>query len=390
MGKHIKVLLYINAILGLSSIIFFITDLELIEINAGGIFLRGFLSIVQIIIFGVTIFYLCHYLKTVDKERDNVSDKYNELDKIKGLLVNVTPTGIVFIKKEGIIEYVNPAAGKILGSVKTVGLNIFEFDTVKQSKLYNGIRNASKGIYTEILGEHYTSFTSRNKKVLNFYITPVINENTESVITIILFIHDITQENSLKDEIEETYISTIEAFAELVDARDKYTGEHSKNVSKYVSMICNELNLDEKMKEEIRVAANIHDLGKIGISDRILNKPEKLTNEEYDCIKQHPVLGAKIISRIIGFNNISLIIRHHHEKWDGTGYLSGLKDIEIPLGSQIIAIADAYDAMTSDRVYRKNLGEEKAMQILLEEKGKQFNPRLVDIFIEKIRLDKYT
>ena len=384
--KLLKRFFYINALIGLGVIGSFIYDLKIRGVNISVIQLHVFFGIVQLIIFGLTLFLFSNHLGIVNEDCEIITVEYKELNKLNKLIIDLTPTGLVILNKKGIIEYVNQSTGNILGSTKTVGLNILEFDTIKQSKLYNGIVNASTGIYTEILGEHYTSFTSRVEKVLNVYISPVIDENNGNVANIILFIHDITKEHDLKVEIEKTYLSTIEAFAELVDARDKYTGEHSKNVSKYVSMICEDLNLDEKIKMQIQVAANIHDLGKIGISDSLLNKPGRLTNEEYESIKKHAALGAEIISKIIGFEDISLIIRHHHEKWDGTGYLSGLKDSEIPLGSQIIAIADTYDAITTDRVYRKKLGKGVAIQILQEEKGKQFNSELVDIFVEKIGL----
>lgn len=380
--KLLKRFFYINvALIGLGVIGSFVkirgvNNISVFQINV-------FFGIVQLIFFGVTLFFFSNYLGIFNEDDESITSEYKELCKLNKLIIEQTPTGLVVLNNRGIIQYVNQSTGNILGSTKTVGLNILEFDTIKQSKLYNGIVNAITGIYNEILGEHYTSFTSRVEKVLNVYISPIIDENNGNVAHIILFIHDITKEHDLN---EKTYLATIEAFAELVDARDEYTGEHSKNVHQYVSMICEELDLDEKIKTQIQVAANIHDLGKIGISDSLLNKPGRLTNEEYDSIKEHAALGAEIISKIIGFEDISLIIRHHHEKWDGTGYLSGLKDSEIPLGSQIIAIADTYDAITTDRVYREKLGKEVAIKILQDEKGKQFNPELVDIFIKKIGL----
>lgn len=385
-NKLLKKSVYLNALIGLGVIGFIIYDLTIRGINIRGIQLHVFFDIVQLIAFGLTLLLYSNHFDSTREDCESITVEYKELTKFNKLIIDITPTGLVVLNKIGIIEYVNQSTGNILGSTKTVGLNILEFDTIRQSKLYNGIYNASTGIYTEILGEHYTSFTSRDEKVLNIYISPVIDDNNGNVTNIILFIHDITKEHELKVDIEKTYLSTIKAFAELVDARDKYTGKHSENVTKYVSMICVELNIDEKMKTQIQIAAKIHDMGKIGISDKLLNKPGRLTNEEYDCIKKHSALGAEITNKISGFDDISLMIRHHHEKWDGRGYPSGLKDSEIPLGSQIIAIADAYDAITTDRVYRKKLGKEVAIKILLEEKGKQFNPELVDIFIKKILL----
>ena len=195
--------------------------------------------------------------------------------------------------------------------------------------------------------------------------------------------------DSMKMELENAYLSGFEAMVALVDAKDSYTGEHSKKVSKYVSIICNSLNCGiKKEANKVKIAATFHDLGKIGVPDTILKKPGKLSYSEYEIMKTHPVIGANVIGKIEGFCEISTIIRHHHERWDGYGYPDGLKGNEIPFGSQIISIADTFDAITSDRVYKKGQSKDIALEILIREKGKQFNPELVDIFIKSI--DNYT
>jgi len=195
--------------------------------------------------------------------------------------------------------------------------------------------------------------------------------------------------HNLETKLENAYLSGFEAMAALVDAKDFYTGEHSKNVSKYVSIICNNLSCGknkEDLKNNVKIAATFHDLGKIGVPDIILKNPGKLFKSDYEIMKSHPVIGANVINKIEGFSEISTIIRHHHERWDGTGYPDKLKGNEIPFGSQIISIADTFDAITSDRVYRKGLSKDIALKILIEEKGKQFNPQLVDIFINSINI----
>lgn len=197
--------------------------------------------------------------------------------------------------------------------------------------------------------------------------------------------------HTIEINLENAYLSGFEAMASLVDAKDFYTGEYSKNVSKYVSIICNNLSCGknkEDSKNKVKIAATFHDLGKIGVPDIILKNPGKLSDSDYEIMKTHPVIGANVIGKIEGFTEISTIIRHHHERWDGTGYPDGLKGNEIPFGSQIISIADTFDAITSDRVYRKGLNETIALKILIEEKGKQFNPELVDIFIKSINITK--
>ena len=197
--------------------------------------------------------------------------------------------------------------------------------------------------------------------------------------------------HNLETKLENAYLSGFEAMAALVDAKDFYTGEHSKNVSRYVSIICNNLSCGknkEDSKNKVKIAATFHDLGKIGVPDIILKNPDKLSDLDYGIMKTHPVIGANVIDKIEGFSEISSIIRHHHERWDGTGYPDKLKGNEIPFGSQIISIADTFDAITSDRVYRKGRSKDIALKILIEEKGTQFNPELVDIFIKSISITK--
>lgn len=325
------------------------------------------------------------------KELNKVSSQYLEASKkVKNVedfnnrILEKSPNGVIVINSMGIIEYVNNSTGEILGSAETVGLNILSFDTVKNSKLYSAINEALNGKSTNIKHEFYTSYTSRETKILNLCVFPDKSRNSGAVEKVVILLVDVTEEFKLKEKVERTYLDTIEALASLVDARDPYTGQHSKNVSKYTAMICSKLDITQQEKDRIILSASFHDIGKVGIGDNVLNKAGKLTDEEYDIMKKHPSIGADIISKIQGFEDISDMIRYHHERWDGRGYPSKLKENEIPFGSLIIAIADTYDAITSDRVYRKGLGKDKAIQILKEEKGKQFNAELVDVFLSVI------
>lgn len=300
------------------------------------------------------------------------------------VILEKSPNGVVVVNTDGIIEYVNHSTGQILGSTETVGLNIFQFDTVKNSNLYGAIKNAINGVSTNLKHEVYTSYTSGQTKVLNLCVFPDKGNNHDEVEKVVILLVDVTEEFNLKEKAERTYLDTIEALASLVDARDPYTGQHSKNVSKYTAMVCSKLDLPQQEKERIILSASFHDIGKVGVGDNVLNKEGKLTDEEYEIMKKHPSIGADIIGKIQGFEDVSNMIKHHHERWDGRGYPAKLKEDEIPYGSLIIAIADTYDAITSDRVYRKGLGKERAIQILKEEKGKQFNAELVDVFLSVI------
>ena len=167
---------------------------------------------------------------------------------------------------------------------------------------------------------------------------------------------------------------TAEALASAIDAKDTYTHGHSARVAGYSKMIARMAGKNEKECEEIYYAALLHDIGKIGVSDEIINKEGKLTPEEYEAIKQHTVIGKQILSSIVEFPHLSIGANHHHERFDGRGYPDKLKGDDIPELARIISVADAYDAMTSKRSYRDPLPQATVRQIFIEEMGAQFDP----------------
>ena len=168
------------------------------------------------------------------------------------------------------------------------------------------------------------------------------------------------------------------ALADIVDERDPYTFGHCKRVAEFTGALCRQMGLSHDVTDEIVLAARVHDVGKIGIRDAVLLKPSKLTALEYDHIKQHPDIGARLTARFPDFSKGTKYIRHHHEKWDGSGYPSGLRGREIPLGARVIAVADTYDAITSTRVYRDGLGDEFAQEEMARVAGTQLDPEVVD------------
>ena len=181
---------------------------------------------------------------------------------------------------------------------------------------------------------------------------------------------------------------TAEALASAIDAKDKYTHGHSARVAGYSKMIAKMVGKDEKECDEIYFAALLHDIGKIGISDDIINKKGKLTEEEYEAIKQHTVIGKQILTSIVEFPYLSIGAHHHHERYDGKGYPDKLKGSDIPELARIIAVADAYDAMTSKRSYRDPLPQATVRQILIEEMGAQFDPLFATQMIHMIDQDQ--
>ena len=179
-------------------------------------------------------------------------------------------------------------------------------------------------------------------------------------------------------------LDSIQSLAIALDAKDSYTEGHSKRVSEYAYMLAKSIGLDLQEIEWIRLAASMHDIGKIGIPESVLCKPGKLTKEEFDIMKKHPVIGAKILKPIKPLEKVSNLVLYHHEYWDGSGYPNGLSKDEIPLGSRIVSIVDAYQAMTSSRPYRDCLPFDEAINRLKAGKEKQWDPDLVDLFIKLV------
>lgn len=190
-------------------------------------------------------------------------------------------------------------------------------------------------------------------------------------------------------EQEENLIRITTAFANTLDSRDKYTAYHSENVSRYAGLLAQEMGLSEKECNYIRLGGLLHDIGKIGIPEYILNKPTKLTQEEYKTIKNHPVLGYNMIKDLKVFkkNGVLDAILYHHEREDGTGYPFGLRGEEIPMVAKIMAVADSFDAMTSKRKYRDEHSFEYAVNEIVANRGNWYCPKVVDVFERIIKRD---
>ncbi len=175
--------------------------------------------------------------------------------------------------------------------------------------------------------------------------------------------------------------STIQALNKTVEAKDPYTSGHANRVEKFAVELAEAYHLPFESVQNIKTASILHDIGKIGINDSILNKATRLSQEEFHEIMRHPSIGADIISKVDFLKDITTIVKHHHERFDGKGYPDGLHGDEIPIEAAILTIADSYDAMTSDRPYRKALTQEEAFEELKRNAGTQFHPQLVETFI---------
>ncbi len=182
-------------------------------------------------------------------------------------------------------------------------------------------------------------------------------------------------------DLENTFRETIQGLALALETKDAYTHGHSENVTRLCEATARAMGLDDGFCATLHQAGILHDIGKIGISSAILNKPGRLTPEEYEIIKSHPAMGKRILEPISFLRDVVPIVYHHHERYDGKGYPEGLAGEEIPLASRIMAVADTYDAMTSDRAYRKGLSEELAVAELKRCAGTQFDPECVEAFL---------
>jgi putative nucleotidyltransferase with HDIG domain len=182
-------------------------------------------------------------------------------------------------------------------------------------------------------------------------------------------------------ENQELFIASIRALAAAIDAKDPYTRGHSERVARYSSAIAKELALPAEEARKVRLSALLHDVGKIGVDDRIIRKPTALTDEEFDLMKAHPVKGAAIMEAIPQMADIIPGMKYHHEKWEGGGYPDGLAGEQIPLQARIVAVADAFDAMTTTRPYQKAMEVSYVLQRLREMANKRFDSRCVEALV---------
>lgn len=187
-----------------------------------------------------------------------------------------------------------------------------------------------------------------------------------------------------KQHLSELYLATIKSLALAVDAKDEYTHQHVLRVQKYSVAIAKEMGFTGDELEAINTGALLHDIGKLGVPESVLLKPGKLTDEEFEQIKRHPSIGANILQPVDFPWPVIPIVRHHHEKWDGTGYPDRLKGEEIPLNARIMAVADVYDALTSNRSYREAWSHERAVELIKKDAGRHFDPLVVEAFLRVI------
>ena len=231
------------------------------------------------------------------------------------------------------------------------------------------IREKTFGVVSAALTTNTRRFTEKDIYYLNF-----IAQKAASAIESI----------ALYENIYDNLFATLYAFVAALEARDSYTKMHSTRVAEVAHRIGREMDCTDEELDVINFAGHLHDIGKIGIDDQILNKPARLTEEEYEKIKAHPAIGADIVGQLGLWEKEKVIIRHHHEFYDGRGYPDGLAGEEIPFLARIMSVADAFDAMASDRAYRKKMDKSKVVAIITECSGTQFDPVVVQAFLKVV------
>jgi HD-GYP domain-containing protein (c-di-GMP phosphodiesterase class II) len=347
--------------------------------------------------------------------------KYADVEDVKDICDLIVDYAVGLLKTNmGSLMLVN----KNTNMLEVVSAKGLSDDVIKTTKIYMGegiagiVAREGKTIYCEDIDNDVRFM--RNSKVQyaskSFIAVPLKNKNkiigvlnvnskkkgrhfSEKELKLLDILSDqaaVAIENiQLYKEMKGMYVGTIKMLAKAIDAKDPYTKGHSERVTKYALEIAREMRIPEKLIRNIEFAALIHDIGKIGIKDSLLSKPSRLSDSEYEQIKKHPSIGEQIIAPIEFLTNIAPLVLYHHENFDGSGYLEGLKGEEIPLGARIINVADSYEAMVSERPYSKNMSQPEAIQELKNNSGEQFDPDVVEAFLRVIerkrqgRFDKY-
>lgn len=213
--------------------------------------------------------------------------------------------------------------------------------------------------------------------------TPILDKDNK-IMAILYVLRDITEHKKAEEQLEKDYETMVVSLAFALEARDPYTKGHSDRVKRYCRAIASQMGLPTKQIQELERAASLHDIGKIAIPDAILGKPGRLTPPEFAQIQQHPEKSIDLIRLLPNPQNTLLAIRHHHERTDGKGYPDGLSNDNIPFEARILAVADAYDALTSERPYRTGFTHEEALRILKEKAGTQWDAKVVKAAIEAL------
>ncbi|MEA3506562.1 MAG: GAF domain-containing protein [Elusimicrobiota bacterium] len=369
-----------------------------------------------------------NYIADLKKAREDNDGYVDDLDNLLAMLTRFQEFGMSYTKAEDIkklynliIEYAADLLNTDMGSLmlvdkKTNRIEIVAAKGIAENVVKTTSMSVGEGIAGRVVQEGKPIYCEDIENDVRFMRSSRVKYSSKSFIAVPLKVknkvigvlninskaknkafspRDIRLINILADQaavaieniqlysnMKEMYIGTIKTLAEAIDAKDPYTRGHSDRVAEIATGIAKRMRLPQKLVRNIEFAALIHDIGKIGIKDSILLKPGRLSESEYEIIKRHPQIGEQIIAPIEFLTSVAPLVLYHHEYYNGDGYVEGLKGEEIPIGARIINVADSYEAMTSDRPYHKKMPKEEALAELRNESGKQFDPRVVEVFLD--------
>ncbi len=331
-----------------------------------------------------------HSLFSISLELESITDNREILKKLPELCSKLFKVdSVVFlIYEENMLHHYSSIGFPYKGGLKMKGSKFEELlkdsdycllDVGETSPLDNLPLRSQMLIVPVKIKDESLGFLCITNRVDGF------NFKEDEIQLALTFIHKLSlrlENNTLYEITYNNLINTLKTLILTIEARDRYTKNHSERVTAVALEIAKELGCSEQERDAIRFGGYLHDIGKIGVRDTVLLKPGKLTKEEFEEIKQHPVIGDNIIQPLGSFPLERLLIRHHHERFDGTGYPDGLKGEEIPLIARILAVADTYDSMTSTRPYRKGLSHEIAIDEIKRCSGTQFDPEVAKAFFQ--------
>ncbi|MDD3055970.1 MAG: response regulator [Aliarcobacter sp.] len=321
---------------------------------------------------------------------DISQNNFNEIVNLSKLYEKAIETSNIILRVDTnkIITYANEKFYKISGFTKEelIGKH-YDYLKILDINKNPNMENMWKAITKGDIWEGQITNIFKDNKIHHFLITvvPIINLNGQ-ILEYLSIRKEITEVIELHKEIEETQREIIYKMGEIGESRSNETGNHVKRVAEYSKLLATLYGLDEKESDILFTASPMHDIGKVGVPDSILNKPGKLDENEWKIMRKHCVIGYNILknSKREILKAAAIVARDHHEKWDGTGYPRRIKEKEIHIYGRITAIADVFDALGSDRCYKKAWEDEEIFELLKEEKGKHFDPELIDLFFENI------
>lgn len=311
-------------------------------------------------------------------------DLLGTVDMAKDYAVDNLTDGLVVVDADDTYLYSNPAAKGIFDKSndheKMMILQDISEHYQKDEKLF---------VENQVYEIEYQTLNTKEKRHGGMYLLHDVTDSfyyTEHLEEAVRLQTQKAEER--RQKVEQMSLQMVETLADVIDAKDKYTKGHSTRVAEYAVLLAREMGYQEEELANLRYAALLHDIGKIGVPDSILNKPSRLTNAEYEIIKTHSSIGGDILKNIDNIPDAEDVARYHHERYDGKGYPEQRKGTDIPKKARIVCVADAYDAMNSKRIYRKALTREKIREELVNGRGTQFDPVALDVFLKLFDEDK--